>query len=113
VLGESEEGTIFLIPRGTAGRLPVQTLANIRISAVWRGVDITLDLFNVFNRREAVTTDETYSQGVIRPIDSGTLSDLVFLKNADGTNAFRRPSYGSATSFQSPLSAVLGIHHAF
>lgn len=113
VVGESDEGTIFLIPRGTAGRDPVVTLANIRISALWRGLDITLDLFNVFNRREAVATDETYAQGAIRPIDQGTLSDLVFLKTVDGTDAIRRPTFGTATSFQSPMSAVLGVRHAF
>jgi hypothetical protein len=89
------------------------TQANVRASAHWRGFDITLDLFNVFNRREALTIDESYAVGSIRPIDHGRLSDLIFLKNEDGTDATRRPSYATATSFQSPFSAVLGVQRTF
>jgi hypothetical protein len=113
VLADSDEGIIYLIPRGTAGRGPMLTQANIRIGALWRGVDITLDLFNVFNRREAVATDEFYARGSIRPVDGGTLSDLVFLKNDDGSAAQRRPSYATGSVFQSPFSAVLGVSHTF
>ncbi|HEY5922000.1 MAG TPA: TonB-dependent receptor [Kofleriaceae bacterium] len=113
-IGETLEGyTIYLIPRGTAARAPVTTQANIRIGAQWRGLDITLDLFNVFNRREAQTTDERYAGGTIRPIDQGSASDLLFIKNEDGTTAPRNPSYGTATSFQAPFSAVLGVSSAF
>jgi hypothetical protein len=113
VIGDSDEGIIYLLPRGTAGRGPVLTQANIRLSALWRGLDITLDVLNVFDRREATTIDEVYASGVVRPIDQGTLSDLVFLKNADGTAAFRRPSYEAGTSFQPPLAAMLGVQRAF
>ena len=116
-IGESERGIEYLIPRGSAGRGPVLTQANMRIGAVWQGFEITLDLFNVFNRRDAIAVDEVYSGGIIRrairPIDQGTPADLVFLKNADGTAAIRSPSYAAATAFQSPLSAVLGVHRAF
>lgn len=115
VIGESFDGDIYLIPRGSAGRGPAVTQANIRISALWQGFDITLDLFNVFDRRDALTLDERYARGSIQPIDGGTLSDLVFLKTEDGRNAVRRtpPSYALGTSFQSPFSAVLGVHRAF
>jgi hypothetical protein len=113
VLGYSDEGFIYLLPRGSAGRGPVVTQANVRVSTEARGFVITLDLFNVFNRREAVATNETYSEGVIRPIDGGTLSDLVFLKNEDGSNAMRRPGYGFASAFQSPISVVLGVQRSF
>jgi hypothetical protein len=107
------DSIVQLVPRGSAGRGPVLTQANLRASALWQGFDITLDLFNVFNRREALTIDEAYAIGTIRPIDQGTLSDLVFLKNEDGTDATRRPSYAAATSFQPPLSVVLGVQRAF
>lgn len=113
VLADTDLGTLFLVPRGSAGRSPVLTQANIRIGAEWQGFEITLDLFNLFNRRDATTIDEVYASGFVRPIDHGALDDLVFLKNFDGTPALRRPSYASATSFQSPLSAVLGIQRAF
>lgn len=113
VVGDSAEGAVYLLPRGTAGRNPVVTQANLRLQSQWRGFDITLDLFNVFDRREAVASDEVYTRGSARPIDGGTLSDLVFLKNDDGSNVVRRPGYAVATTFQSPLSVVLGIQRAF
>jgi hypothetical protein len=113
VIGDSDIGTIYLLPRGSAGRGPVLTQANIRIGAQWRGLDITLDLFNVFNRREAVGTEEVYARGTLRPIDGGTLADLPFLKTESGTEIQRRPGYAVATSFQAPLSAVLGVQRAF
>lgn len=112
-IANSFDGIIYLIPRGTAGRGPVVTQANLRLSALWRGLDITLDVFNVFHRREALGIDELYAEGAVQPIDRGTLSDLVFLKNEDGSEARRNPSYGVGTSYQSPLSVVLGVRHAF
>jgi hypothetical protein len=113
VVGETVSGhLIYLIPRGAAGRSPVVSQANIRMRALWRGFDITLDLFNLFNRRNALTTDETYAV-TNRPIDNGSVNDLVFLKNDDGTPAARRPSYTAATSFQAPFSAVFGVSRAF
>jgi hypothetical protein len=113
VVADGDDGTIFLIPRGSAGRGPVLTQANIRLGAEWRGLDITLDLFNVFDRRDATTVDESYTSGAIRPIDQGELSDLVFLKTENGSAAQRRPSYGTATSFQAPFAVFLGVQHAF
>jgi hypothetical protein len=113
VVADSDEGTIFLIPRGSAGRGPLMTQANMRFGAQWHGLDITLDLFNVFNQREATLVDESFTSGVIRPIDQGELSDLVFLKTESGNAAQRRPSYGTATAFQTPFAAVLGVQHTF
>jgi hypothetical protein len=113
VLGDSADGVVYLLPRGTAGRGPVLTQANLRITARWRGLDITLDLFNVFHRREATNVDEVYAAGAVLPIDQGTRSDLVFLKTETGADAVRQTNYAVGTSFQAPASAVLGIRHAF
>ncbi len=113
VLADSFGEVIYLIPRGSAGRLPVVTQANIRISALWQGFDITLDLFNVFDRHDALTIDEFYASGNVHPIDGGDATDVVFLKNENGTDATRRASYAHATSFQAPFSAVLGVQRSF
>ncbi|NVB77027.1 MAG: TonB-dependent receptor [Kofleriaceae bacterium] len=113
VIGDSDEGIIFLIPRGTAGRGPVTSQANVRLASRWRGLDITLDLFNVFDRRDPTNVDEIYAGGIIRPIDHGESTDLVFLKTESGAAAVRRPTYGSATAFQAPFAAALGIHRSF
>jgi hypothetical protein len=112
-LGDSDEGILFLIPRGTAGRGPVTSQANVRLATRWRGLDITLDLFNVFDRRDPTNIDEVYAGGVIRPIDHGESADLVFLKTESGADAVRRATYRSATAFQAPFAAALGIHRSF
>jgi hypothetical protein len=112
-IADSADGIIYLIPRGSAGRGPVLTQSNVRMSARWHGVDITLDLLNLFNRREATLVEEVYAAGPVRPIDRGTPEDLVWLKTDSGADAARRANYGHAVSYQSPLSAVLGIRRSF
>ncbi len=112
-IADADLGIIYLIPRGSAGRGPVVTQSNVRMSARWHGLDITLDLLNVFNRREATQIDEFYTVGSVRPIDRGTPQDLVWLKTDTGADSVRRAAYAHALSYQSPFSAVLGIHQAF
>ncbi|MEJ7604431.1 MAG: TonB-dependent receptor, partial [Kofleriaceae bacterium] len=123
VLGLTEElGFIHLLPRGSAGRGPMQTQANVRLGASWRGFDLTLDVFNVFDDRTATNLDEVYSDGALRPIVGGAAEDLVFLKHevveTNGATieqrpASRRTTYQLPSAFQSPIAAVLGIHRAF
>jgi hypothetical protein len=113
VLGDSLDGVVYLLPRGEAGTNPLVTQANVRLAATWHGVDITLDLFNVFDRRTATSTDDIYASGAVHPIDQGTLADLVFLRSETGTIPTRRSAYETPTGYQAPLSAVLGIHRAF
>ena len=107
------DGLIYLIGRGEAGRGPLTTQANVRLAASWRHFDLTLDLFNLFDRRDATNIDQIYAGGAIAPIEGGTPEDLIFLKTASGTPAIRRTAYQVGTAFQSPFSAVLGVHRAF
>jgi hypothetical protein len=123
VLGLTEELTfVHLLPRGSVGRNPMQTQANVRLGASWGGFDITLDVFNLFDRRTLTNLDEVYSDGVIRPIEGGTPEDLVFLKHevvddngitVEQRPATRRHTYQLPSAFQSPISAVLGIRREF
>ena len=48
----------------------------------------------------ATNIDEVYTGGTIRPIEHGTLDDLVFLKTETGAEVRRNPSFGVATAFQ-------------
>ena len=112
-LGDSGDGIIYLIGRGGAGRGPVQMQTNVRLGATLRGTDITLDVFNVFDRRDATNTDRIYAGGAIHPIEGGGYDDLVFLKTESGTPAVRRTAYDVGTAFQAPVSIVLGIRRPF
>jgi len=112
-LGDSDEGLIYLLPRGSLDRSPVLTQANMRLAATWHGVDLVLDVFNVFDRRAATNLDEVYAGGAIHPIAGGTPSDLVFLRTEGGSPVVRNTGFQVPTAYQAPLSAVLGLRTQF
>jgi hypothetical protein len=113
VLADNGEGVIFLLPRGSAGDAPMETSANLRLALRWRGTDVTLDLFNVFDRTPAAQVNEIYTDDGVQPIAGGSATDLVFLKNAAGQPAVRALGYALPTAYQTPFAATLGVHHAF
>jgi hypothetical protein len=113
VLADTDIGIVYLLPRGTAGRAPAVSQANVRVSARWRGFDLALDVFNVFDRETATSFDEIYSGDLVRPILGGSESDLVFLRTTDGGVPTRRAAFRLPFAFQSPIAATLGIHRAF
>jgi TonB-dependent receptor-like protein len=113
VLANSDIGIVYLLPRGTDGRAPAISQVNARVSARWRGFDVVLDVFNLFDRETATNFDDIYTDDAVRPIIGGTPSDLVFLRAEDGSYPGRRNSFRLASAFQSPIAAALGIHRTF
>jgi hypothetical protein len=118
VLANSDEGLINLLPRGSFGRGTLLTQANVRVAATWRGVDLVLDVFNLFDRRDTTSVDERYSGTganpvAVHPIEGGAPSDLVFLRTEGGSPAVRNPGFQLPTSFQPPLSVMLGLRTRF
>jgi hypothetical protein len=113
VLGATDSGIEYLIPRGSAGRNPLVTQANMRLGATFRSIDLTLDVFNVFDRREPTNVDQLYAGGSIAPIDGGSVEDLVFLRTTTGAVPARRGSFNVPSAYQSPLAVSLGIRRAF
>ncbi|HEY1557863.1 MAG TPA: TonB-dependent receptor [Kofleriaceae bacterium] len=112
-LGDTEDGEfIDLIPRGSAGESPMISQANVRLGASWRGFDVTLDLVNLFDRTDESNINTVYAAGQLQPIIGGSYADLVFLTDLFGQPAVRETTYAMATAFQTPFSAVLGVHHA-
>lgn len=109
----TDVGYFSIIERGTVGRAPLVTQTNVRVGATWRGFDLTLDLFNAFDRDDGTAIDELYTESFVRPIQGGSFDDLVFLKTTSEQPAVRRTAYGLPFAFQSPLSAMLGIRRAF
>ncbi|MCW5802200.1 MAG: TonB-dependent receptor [Deltaproteobacteria bacterium] len=113
VLLNAGQGIAFLLPRGSAGREEVRSQADVRLSARVRSFDLTLDVFDLFNRREVIRTNRIYAGESVRPILGGELSDLVWLKNETGTLPDRRPAFGTPVAFAPPLSILLGVRRAF
>jgi hypothetical protein len=112
VLGDGD-GVVDLLPRGDAGRNPTLSQVDLRLAARWRGFDLTLEIFNLLNRRDPTQVDDLYTDDPVRPIVHGTLADLAFLKAADGQPAHPRTAFGLPIAFQAPISASLGIHTSF
>jgi outer membrane receptor protein involved in Fe transport len=89
------------------------TQVNLRVAARWRGIDVTLDVFNLFDQRAPTNLDEVYTRDAVRPIAGGSASDLVFLRSDSGDPAIRRTAFQLPIAYQSPLSVTLGVHKAF
>lgn len=113
VLADGADGLVELLPRGSAGRNPVIGQANLRLAARWRGVLVTLDLENVFDRQDLTNLDEVFTSDTVRPVSGGSYEDLVFLKNDAGKPATRRTAFQLPTAYQPPLTVSLGVHKAF
>ena len=113
VLGDGLGGVVELLPRGSAGRNPLTSQANVRLAARWRGVDVTLDVLNLFDRRDVTNLDEVYTDDAVRPIGGGSTGDLGSLKTETGAPVVRRTAFQLPTAFQSPLSVTLGVHKTF
>jgi len=113
VLGDTDLGVLYLLPRGSAGRGPAVAQANVRVAGRWRGLAVALDVFNVFDRQTATNLDEIYAGSAVRPISGGTAADLVFLRTEAGNEAVRRSAFRFPFSFQAPIAAALNIHGAF
>lgn len=112
VLGDGD-GVVDLLPQGDAGRNPMVSQVDLRLAARWGRFDLTLEVFNLLNRRDPTQVDDLYTDDPVRPIDHGTASDLAFLKAADGQPAHRRTSFQLPIAYQAPISASLGIHTTF
>lgn len=110
---DTDVGVLAIIPRGSIDRSAMLSQANVRLAARWQGFDLTLDVFNAFDRGQATSTDELYTDAFVRPIEGGSYQDLVFLKTTDGQDVGRRTGFGLPVAFQSPVSAALGVHRAF
>ena len=113
VLGDGDAGVIYLLQRGSAGRGELVSQANVRLAARWQRTDITLDIFNLFDRRTPLTNDELYASGDIHPINGGTEQDLVWAKTSDGQPVLRRTAYRLPFTYQAPIAISLGIHQTF
>jgi len=113
VLADGDSGIIYLLQRGDEPRGELISQVNVRLAARWRRTDITLDIFNLFDRRTPTNLDEVYTSGDVRPIRGGTQEDLVWARTEGGSPIRRRTAYGLPFAYQSPIAVTLGVHQTF
>jgi hypothetical protein len=113
VVADTDLGDVQLLPRGENGVGPMISQVNLRLATRWHGIAFTLDVFNLFDRRDATNLDQVYTQDAVMPVSGGSASDLIWLRNVNGDVATRSRTYGLATAFQAPVSATLGARLLF
>jgi hypothetical protein len=97
----TDQGVLFLSPRGSAGRtLPIWDLSarityELPFGELWRPRFI-LDVLHIASRRKAVDVDQAY--GYV---------------DATGNLVWVNPTYGQAFRYQPPMSVRLGIEMRF
>lgn len=135
LVGEDEA---FVFARGSAGRTPWTHTVNVRGALVWRmtkeqTVQVSLDIFNLFNLQEATELSQRLSSAAILPasVPAGTEpaqaacfsgntptcqtalrkvtpGGVVPVQQADLNGGFKQP-----LAFQQPLSVRLGVKLSF
>jgi hypothetical protein len=125
LMGENET---FILPRGSAGRTPFVTQLDAHLSyrtklANGFSVEGFIDIFNVLNRRTALSEDAEYTVDYVLPQRPGTPLNQVPVVDGSGkcvvdatgtcppapTYAAKNPNYLQPTSFQAPISGRLGM----
>jgi hypothetical protein len=126
LLGEDET---FILPRGSAGRTPFVTQLDAHFSYRTKlpngfSVEGFVDIFNVLNRRTALSVDAEYTVDRVMPQSAGTPLNAVPTVDNSGkciggtaangsclapTYANPNPNYLQPTSFQAPISGRLGM----
>jgi len=107
-----------VLPRGSGGRTPWLTQLDLHVSyrrklSALFSFEAYCDVFNVLNQQAVTGVDEEYTFSVVGPIQNGRVADLANLKTIGGGPVIVNPNYGSATSFQQPLSLRLGLRVSF
>jgi outer membrane receptor protein involved in Fe transport len=114
-------GDVFILPRGSAGRLPWFHRIDTRLAITYK-LTTTLtatagvDVFNLFNFQEATSYDEEYTFSAVRPLENGTREELPELRRLDGEPLEPRElnkNFGKPTSYQLPRSIRFGIRLSF
>jgi hypothetical protein len=108
----------FILPRGSAGRLPWLWQVNARAGVNYKlskdyTLGLSLDLSNVTNNRETAAVSQDYTFDSVSPIVNGTKADLAYLKNTSGAPVTVNPQFLQPTAYQLPFSARVGAKLAF
>ncbi len=132
ILGQA---ATFVFPRGAAGRLPWSHTVNLRGQVGYRlskdqALQVTLDVFNVFNAQEPTEVLQRLSASALQPAsvpDGKTPAEAACLAGNDprcvsvlktstggtATAADYDPTFKQPTTVQAPLSVRLGVKLSF
>lgn len=113
----------YLLPRGTAGRSPFTTTADIKatygrkINAT-QSIELFADIFNLFNTQDETDADERYSTSFADPIVGGDLSDLPHAKQnplvgITGRSPIKNTNFLNLNARQAPRSFRFGLRYSF
>jgi hypothetical protein len=116
-------GQAYILPRGTAGRLPWVNRFDSRLAVNYQltkdmTASVSLDVFNVFNFQTATAYDQNYTYSPVLPIVGGTKSDLPG-KVLDAETGDPIPAkainknFGKPTAYQAPRSFRFGARVSF
>jgi hypothetical protein len=111
-------GQAYILPRGTAGRLPWVNRFDGRLSVNYKlsrqlTASLSLDVFNLFNFQTATEFDQNYTFSDVNPLVGGSPRDLGDLKDIEGDPAPKNPNFGKPTAYQAPRSFRFGARVAF
>lgn len=113
--GETES---FILPRGSAGRLPWQATLDLRFGLGYAltgsyALAVTLDLLNVLNTQSATAADQRYSldPSGVAPQPPG--APLETVRNGAGQPVTVNPNFLGALAYTDPLAARLGLKLSF
>lgn len=121
------DGEVFMLPRGSGARLETVFSADVHAGFTFKpikaqAVELTVDVFNLFNFQAATAVDEIYTEADVEPLREGECkgtcseADLAKVKQSDGTAfdpAAVNPNYGLPLAYQAPRTVRLGLRWSF
>jgi hypothetical protein len=134
--------SIFLLPRGSAGRLPWTVDLDLSARVAWRFSEaftlrVGVEVFNVLDLAAVQWVDQVYTFDAVSPIPGATCSardavtaadpasalardcpDLPYARTLDGLRAtpnpnFGRPAQGPVPTHQAPVRVRFGVSVSF
>jgi hypothetical protein len=120
IYGQNEA---YLLPRGSGPRLPWMFSMDARVAYAVRfaktnAVELTLDVFNIFNFQAEIRREQAYTTSDVLPIENGTEADLATkIRHASTADPFlsseKNPAFGLPQAYQPPRYFKFGLRTTF
>ena len=120
---------VFILPRGSGPRLPWTHTVDAHLGYTFlrtetNNFSVTCDIFNLFNIRTVIKTEERYTTESVEPITgvpkdaalvNGRIDPNLIRLSEGGTfdDSMRNLPFGSPTLYQEPVSIRLGVKSTF